>query len=571
MRKSVILIFFTIPILGLILTFSILSSLDSSLHILEIYYNENSYRSNDITLLYEFYLTSIYLLISSLLIVISFYASIYYAGVDRKRNAAIFPKIIPALLIIFSFLLIAQALVAMGILYFFFAYYVEFVPTGFIFIIAIGAFFGLFAFLKALYQLLKKEKLFINGKNLSKKNHKELWEHVYQIADKVGSEKPDNIIVGLEPNFFVTAVKVETFDGQYNGKTLFLSVPLMNLLTMDELDSIIGHELGHFKGDDTEYSIKFSPVYKSLGTSITELENQESVILLPLLMILSEIYLTLDINQSAISRSRELLADEIGVSVSSSESFAIALTKIITFSSFWEVVETENMNRVFKNKISVNLPSVFLDAVKYNLSKKDIDEIKNSALSSSISHPTDTHPILSERINNIGYDYSKINIESIQNVGNSAKTLLTNCEDLELDLTNTYQQFTMHRVSLHQEAYDIDKADNEKEANGFNFLYAMAAALVGADGRIEQEEIAVAEDIGAELYEEFDRVDFRLYVNNLDKIPDFNETAESLKDLELVDKKRIYSYLFEIANADGEFHESEKILLDELSKIWCLS
>ena len=537
--------------------------------------------SQEIDMLYSI---SKYLIISILVIAISFNAAVNYAGIDRTKNADVFPKLIPALLVIFSVQLIGQILVLIGILYFFFSLLFNMIPTGLIFGFALGGVFGVFALLKALYQLFKKERYPVFGKYITKNDYKDLWEHVYQIADKVGSERPDNIIIGLDPNFFVTAVKVKTYDGKYEGKTLYLSLPLMNLLTMNELDSIIGHELGHFKGDDTDYSIKFSPVYKGLSTAVAELERQENIILLPFEMMLSEMYEILDVKQASISRSRELVADEIGVSVSSPESFTIALTKIIIFSSFWEYVVKENTARLFKNKVSPNLSSVFLDAVKYNLSKKDIEEIKNSALSSSISHPTDTHPILSERVNNIGYDYSKLNMKSIQNIGNSAKILLTDYENLELDISNSYQEYAMYEISLYKEeskepawgqkndGSDSDVSDvNEEVDDVVNILYVMAAAMVGADGKIEQEEISIAEDIGAELHEDFDRVDFRVYVNNLDKIPDFKEAAEASKVLESQPKKMIYNYLFDIANADGEFHDTEKKLLDELSNIWGLS
>ena len=38
----------------------------------------------------------------------------------------------------------------------------------------------------------------------------------------------------------------------------------MEILTKDELTSIIGHELAHFSGEDTEYALKFNPIIFSL-------------------------------------------------------------------------------------------------------------------------------------------------------------------------------------------------------------------------------------------------------------------------------------------------------------------
>ena len=47
----------------------------------------------------------------------------------------------------------------------------------------------------------------------------------------------------------------------------------MKLFNNEELDAVVGHELGHFKAKDTNYSTKFAPVYANLGKSIDNLSN----------------------------------------------------------------------------------------------------------------------------------------------------------------------------------------------------------------------------------------------------------------------------------------------------------
>ena len=95
--------------------------------------------------------------------------------------------------------------------------------------------------------------------------------------------------------------------------------------------------------------------------------------------------------------------------------------------------------------------------------------------------------------------------------------------------------------------------------------------MIGADGVLDTEEVKVAEELGIELLpDDFDRVDFRSYIDNLEIIPDFNETAEACKELKEESKILIYNYLESIAHADNDFADEEKALLNSLRESWCI-
>ena len=103
-------------------------------------------------------------------------------------------------------------------------------------------------------------------------------------------------------------------------------------------------------------------------------------------------------------------------------------------------------------------------------------------------------------------------------------------------------------------------------------LYNMAACMIGADGKILQSEIAAAEEIGIKMTEgDFDRVDFRAYIDLLDQIPDFLTAAQSYISQSSDFKKSIHDFLYQIAIADGEMAREEENLLDELAKLWSLN
>ena len=118
-----------------------------------------------------------------------------------------------------------------------------------------------------------------------------------------------------------------------------------------------------------------------------------------------------------------------------------------------------------------------------------------------------------------------------------------------------------------------DEEEDEDEAKGtfLNAMYSLAAAMVGADGKILQSEVEVSETIGANMFSEFDPVEFRSCCNNLSDLPAFKDVIDILAPaLKAEQKDAIYGYLKEIALADGELADDEKELLLYTRQQWDL-
>lgn len=47
----------------------------------------------------------------------------------------------------------------------------------------------------------------------------------------------------------------------------------MALLDDAEAAAVIGHELGHFTGEDTQYSLRFVPLYAGMQNSLEQMAN----------------------------------------------------------------------------------------------------------------------------------------------------------------------------------------------------------------------------------------------------------------------------------------------------------
>lgn len=510
---------------------------------------------------------SIISFISSLAILLLFKITSSYCGTDRDRNAAIFPKLIP-----FTVLIIAIQVLVQGIILAYLSYLIPaeifgvYMPIITLFIGG-GAAIGFFQVISSLITFFKKPEQIEKAIIADRDNYPKLWNHIESVANKINARKPDNIIIGLQPTFYATSASVKfIFDeAKLKGETLFLSLPLMKLFTKEELDAVVGHELGHFKAKDTNYSTKFAPVYANLGKSINNLSNTTSaasaLAKLPAIFVLSAMYESFATNIASISREREFEADRVGCEASTKEGLVYSLAKVVTYSRLWNDTLLDNVKRLNNGRVSSNLSEVFRESSLYNIGKKDIDEIIDEVLPSIVQHPTDSHPPLAERYKNIDFDESLITRENIITQGDAAGIYIDNIQKLEEELTTIEHQY--------QVALGVAQIPEEIQHDDLaNLVYSMAAAMIGADGKLETDEVQVAEDIGMKILPDFDRVEFRNFINNLEQIPKLEAVAEACSNFTDANKQVIYDYLEAIAHADDDFAEDEKKMLDSLRRIW---
>lgn len=493
-------------------------------------------------------------------------------GKNRGAIAFIFPKLIPL-----SSLIIAILVLVEGAILTYSAYVGESYAIGRVHFILIGAVglgsvIGAFGLIGATFSLNKDLIQNEIAKNISKSDSPKLWKFVEDIASKVGAKVPDNIIVGLEPNFYVTAAKVNLLseDEMLTGETLYLSTSLMRIFDKEELSSVIGHELGHFRGKDTAYSLKFAPVYVGLGRSIAALSSEEgggasSLAKLPAIAMLSLMYEMFSINERRISREREFEADKVGASVSSTESLATGLGKVAIYASLWNPLREGNIERLKQRKVTKNLSRTFEDSSRYDVEHRVLEDVMGEILQTRISHPTDTHPTISERYQNIGYAPESLTVDDLIKVGASINDVIDDPDSVEEELT-----IFEHQLMVGLGLVSPPEDDEEDQTNSLlNAIYFLAAAMVGADGKIEQSEVATAEGIGSGMFPDFDKVEFRECCNNLGDIPKFTDVVSVLgSTLKTEHRTAIYDYLKQIAMADEELAEKEKELLVHLRKEW---
>jgi Zn-dependent protease with chaperone function len=135
---------------------------------------------------------------------------------------------------------------------------------------------------------------------------------VTSVARTLQTEPPANIIVGLDPVFFVTEAEVVIAGSAepFTGRTIYLSLGLMKIFTGGELRAIVGHELAHFIGQDLAYSIRFAPLFARLRRTIASLDQPaglaSDVGRLPVIAALPTCMLEFETAERSVGRAREL-------------------------------------------------------------------------------------------------------------------------------------------------------------------------------------------------------------------------------------------------------------------------
>ena len=251
---------------------------------------------------------------------------------------------------------------------------------------------------------LANEPIEVMGQAVTREQVPQLWSFVDRVVSHTGAGTPDHIVVGLNEGFFVTEHPVKLRSGSQlpKGRVLYLPLPYMAFMSSAEVAGVIGHELGHFIGEDTVYSQRFSPIYSATVSHIVAVaggpgyeESWLDVLRKPATLF-GEMFL--DSFHEAVSywsRQRELAADAVGASVSHPIAIALSLLRITAL----EPRVNEALGAHWDQGRAVE--GGVLAHVRQLVQKHGMQD-PSEHLQNRQSHPTDTHPELIVRLEALG-------------------------------------------------------------------------------------------------------------------------------------------------------------------------
>ncbi|MEU1389684.1 MULTISPECIES: M48 family metallopeptidase [unclassified Nonomuraea] len=187
------------------------------------------------------------------------------------------------------------------------------------------------ALVRALFMVGGNQGGELPGVPVGREHEPALWQAVEDLARRVRTAPPDEIRLVPEVN---AAVSEDTrFLGlRATRRRMFIGLPLLQTLTVDEMRAVLGHELGHYSGAHTRLG---APVYRgrvSLIATVQGLGNH------PIIQRLFTWYAKLYLRVSqAVSRRQELEADTFAVAIGGRQAMSGALRKIHDASLGWDL------------------------------------------------------------------------------------------------------------------------------------------------------------------------------------------------------------------------------------------
>jgi Zn-dependent protease with chaperone function len=222
-----------------------------------------------------------------------------------------------------------------------------------------------------------------------------LWSAIRDAASRLQTAPPDHILLGMKDNFYVTELSVITDGGKVEGRTLYLSLPLIKRLAPEEVLAIVGHELGHFMGSDTQITREFYPLRFKANATILTLARSGWV---GWASVHSLIFFNWCFGSAELetSRERELKADQIGARLTSPETLARALVRFHIFSEALRLGLLGQGGERLSNPYEASLAPI----IRERLLPKEA--FWNQLFEARAPHPLDSHPALNVRLEAFG-------------------------------------------------------------------------------------------------------------------------------------------------------------------------
>lgn len=325
-------------------------------------------------------------------------------------------------------------------------------------IVGILVLLGVAMLVKAIFQRVPSNNE-VEGETVSEADAPQLWRRIRHMAAHLKTAPPDHIVAGIDTNFFVTQAPLTVAGKALTGRTLFVSIPLLRQLSVPEADAVLGHELAHFRGGDTQASAQLAPKLLQYDHYVAGMRGAASFTLvvyhfMQLYRMIFQLALSRD------SREREFRADRTAAKLISPQAIVQSLVKIAAYSNYRSSTE----HALFQHNEQLGNALGIADTVAqglrpYAASAEFVDDMREAR----IPHPYDSHPPMEQRMRNVGHtvhaqDYGAIVLQ--QPTATWADDILT-AHAIEQRLWSAYEErfVQVHEQSL---AYRYEPA-NEQE------------------------------------------------------------------------------------------------------------
>ncbi|MES2533832.1 MAG: M48 family metallopeptidase [Pseudomonadota bacterium] len=331
----------------------------------------------------------------------------------------------------------------------------------------------------AIYTLFKKSSSVneIEGDLLTPDAAPQLWQRIRALAAQVGTAPPDQVVAGIDTNFFVTEAPCTVQGEPVRGRTLFISIPLLRVLDTHEADAVLAHELAHLGGGDTQASAKLGPKLQQFDAYTWQMREGGLTIVAHFLLRLYRMIFSFALARD--SREREYNADRVAAELTAPHAIVQSLIKISAYASYRDDVERRLFEQDHRHGASLGIAGFVANGLQpYAQSEAFIATMRTAG----VPHPYDSHPPLPERMRNVGHAVEEQDYGAIVTAAPGSTWLdeMPTAPDIEQRLWAHYeQQFSeSHERSL---AYRYQPENDEERAVVLRYFPPVEFDLKGGE------------------------------------------------------------------------------------------
>ncbi len=238
----------------------------------------------------------------------------------------------------------------------------------------------------------------VDGETVSEADAPLLWRRIRHMAKRLKTAPPDHIVAGIDTNFFVTEAPLTVGQQQLTGRSLFVSIPLLRVLSMPEADAVLGHELAHFRGGDTQASAQLGPKLQQYDNYVDGMHEGGFTVVVYYFMQLYRMVFQLALSRD--SRAREFKADRTAAKLVSAQGIVQSLIKIAAYDHYRNNTERNLFERDQKLSSTLGIADAVAQGLRpYAMSIDFVDDMRTA----HIPHPFDSHPPLVQRMHQVGH------------------------------------------------------------------------------------------------------------------------------------------------------------------------
>jgi len=386
-------------------------------------------------------------------------------------------------------------------------------------------------------------------------------ELVKELAKKLKSKPPQNIILGAAPTFYITNAQMKVLPSKKSlkGETVYISTTLARLLSKDELASIIAHELMHYRGKDLIFTQRFYPVYKTLANLHASLGRSGHLFVRPLLANLEVLWDSFSRSERRISRERELEADKGAAKATSPHLLANALSKTASFSHLWRMAIQDNAQAIRKGDFLNDATQALYGYVVYECDDKYIHSRQQEILKERISHPTDTHPTVLERLEALDVSPNEIETETFDEYAADRSHHLEIPKEFLKEITTAFHYQTMAMTGVAPPSKFNKQVQYDRHLD--DLIYQVIEHFIMVDENLSPEEVRQAERLSLQYFSRFNPLIFRERLHGDYEPLEIEKLAEAVgRSFTKEGLDSLYKLIDTIIEADGRTDPREEEL-----------